>query len=152
MTYLIVMDRIGSLLRNGNEMVRFATLFIIILIGLVSPCYGEMYKWVDEKGTVHFTDDLSKIPEKYRPDAETRKPPTEISAPEMKDKSISSPPSKVPKPFGSEGAAVDLFRKGEVWTTEVLLNGRAQRHLIVDSGPLYLDQSPDSKGAGHYDQ
>ena len=46
---------------------------------LVPSGYGEMYKWVDEKGTVHFTDDLSKIPEKYRQDAETRKPPKEIS-------------------------------------------------------------------------
>lgn len=63
-------------------MVRFATLFVIICIALVSPCYGEMYKWVDEKGTLHFTDDLSNIPEKYRPDAETRKAPKEVSSPE----------------------------------------------------------------------
>ena len=26
--------------------------------------YAEVYKWVDEKGTVHFTDDNSTIPEK----------------------------------------------------------------------------------------
>ena len=25
----------------------------------------EMYRWIDEKGTVHFTDDLSKIPPQY---------------------------------------------------------------------------------------
>jgi clan AA aspartic protease (TIGR02281 family) len=137
------MDRIGSLLRNGRKMVRFATLFIIIIsIALAFPCYGEMYKWVDEKGTVHFTDDLSKIPEKYQSDVETRKPATEISVPEMKDKSISSPPSKVPKPLEPEGAAVDLFRKGEVWTTEVLLNGRAKRHLIVDSGASFILINP----------
>jgi hypothetical protein len=24
-----------------------------------------MYRWIDEKGTVHFTDDLSKIPSQY---------------------------------------------------------------------------------------
>ncbi|MDO9351162.1 MAG: DUF4124 domain-containing protein, partial [Deltaproteobacteria bacterium] len=38
---------------------------LIILILFVTPCYGEMYKWVDEKGTLHFADDLSKVPEKY---------------------------------------------------------------------------------------
>ena len=27
--------------------------------------YAEIYKWVDEKGTVHFTEDNSTIPEKY---------------------------------------------------------------------------------------
>jgi chromosome segregation ATPase len=26
----------------------------------------EVYKWVDEKGVVHFTDDINLVPEKYR--------------------------------------------------------------------------------------
>jgi hypothetical protein len=45
--------------------------------------YAEVYKWVDEKGTVHFTDDNSTIPEKYgkqverRPLPEDSKPMTE---------------------------------------------------------------------------
>lgn len=29
-------------------------------------CYGEMYKWTDEMGNLHFTDDAGGIPEKYR--------------------------------------------------------------------------------------
>jgi len=31
---------------------------------------AEVYKWVDEKGVVHFTDDMTQVPEKYRPKAE----------------------------------------------------------------------------------
>jgi DNA repair exonuclease SbcCD ATPase subunit len=31
---------------------------------------GEVYCWTDEKGTVHFTDDDSKIPEQYSDQAE----------------------------------------------------------------------------------
>jgi chromosome segregation ATPase len=27
---------------------------------------GQVYKWVDEKGMIHFTDDITQIPEKYR--------------------------------------------------------------------------------------
>jgi hypothetical protein len=87
---------------------------IIILAVLVPSSYGEMYKWVDEKGTVHFTDDLSNIPEKYREDAETRKPSKEIRSPEMKDKSLSSPPSEGPKLSVSEGVEIDLLRRGEI--------------------------------------
>jgi hypothetical protein len=30
----------------------------------------EIYRWTDERGTVHFTDDASKIPEKYSEQAE----------------------------------------------------------------------------------
>ena len=45
---------------------RFVIPLIVMLAVLVPYSYGEMYRWVDEKGTVHFTDDLSSIPEKYR--------------------------------------------------------------------------------------
>jgi hypothetical protein len=30
----------------------------------------EVYRWTDEKGMLHFTDDVSKIPEKFRREAE----------------------------------------------------------------------------------
>jgi hypothetical protein len=30
----------------------------------------EVYRWIDEKGTIHFTDDVSKIPEKFQREAE----------------------------------------------------------------------------------
>jgi hypothetical protein len=40
-----------------------------ILVMLVFVCAGislaETYKWVDDSGTVHFTDDLSQVPKKY---------------------------------------------------------------------------------------
>lgn len=44
------------------------TLLLIILSVLIStPGFTQTYKWVDEKGGVHFTNDVTKIPEKYRP-------------------------------------------------------------------------------------
>jgi clan AA aspartic protease (TIGR02281 family) len=125
---------------------RFMVPLVIILAVLVSSSYGEMYKWVDEKGTVHFTDDLSNIPEKYREDAETRKPSNEILPSEVKDKPISSPPSEGPKPSESEGAEVDLLRRGEIWITEVLLNQRVRKHLVVDSGASFMLINPEIAG------
>jgi len=115
------------------------SLFIVIL--LITPCYGEMYKWVDEKGTLHFADDLSKVPEKYRSDAEMRKAPKEmkeVSVPETQEKpktapGITSPPGTV-EPQGYE---VNLFRRNELWLTEVILNGRAKQYFIVDTGASF---------------
>ena len=34
----------------------------VCLVFLVSPGYGDSYKWIDEKGTVWFTDDPDKLP------------------------------------------------------------------------------------------
>src|SRR3972149_4088095 len=96
-------------------------LFIVILVVLVSSSYGEMYKWVDEKGTVHFTDDIANIPEKYRQDIETRKPLQETSAPQPQETPKPSPPQKITE---SEGITVDLMRKHELLLVDVVLNGK----------------------------
>ena len=44
------------------------TIFSLIIIPI--SVHAEVYKWVDEKGTIHFTDDYSTIPEKYRGQSE----------------------------------------------------------------------------------
>jgi clan AA aspartic protease (TIGR02281 family) len=93
-----------------------------------------MYKWVDEKGTVHFTDDLSTIPEKYREGAETRKPSQEIITPKPQEESKPSRPEKISEP---EGVTVDLVRSGEVSFTEVVLNESVKQNFIVDTGASF---------------
>jgi len=46
-------------------------LMIILFIVFISEIsFAEVYKWVDEKGVVNFTDDILQVPEKYRPKAE----------------------------------------------------------------------------------
>jgi len=40
---------------------------------------GEIYRWSDEKGTVHFTDDLSKVPKPYLDQVEKKGVPDETS-------------------------------------------------------------------------
>jgi len=46
----------------------------------------EVYKWVDEKGTVHFSEDESSVPEKYREQIEKKSVPEEAKGPEEKAK------------------------------------------------------------------
>ena len=113
--------------------------FIVILIVFVSPGYGEMYKWVDEKGTLHFADDLSKVPEKYRPDVEMLKAPKETPSPEIKEKT-KEPQISLPTPTTSapNGVEVDLFRRHELWLAEVILDERVKRILVIDSGASFI--------------
>ncbi len=123
---------------------RIILLPIIFVFFLVSSGYGEMYKWVDDRGTVHFTDDLSNIPEKYRENTETRKPAKDTSTPEIGDKSKSSPAPEALAESELEGVEVELLRRGEVWTTDVLLNGKISRRLIVDSGASFMLINPQT--------
>jgi clan AA aspartic protease (TIGR02281 family) len=114
--------------------VKVVILFIVILVVLASPSDGEMYKWVDEQGTVHFADDLSKVPENYRQDAETRKTPKEIPSTEMREKPTML---SIPKTSKPEGIEVNLLRRHELLLVEVLLNNRVRQHFIVDSGASF---------------
>jgi hypothetical protein len=57
--------------------------------------HAEVYKWVDEKGTVHFTDDNSRIPEKYGQQVERRYLP-EDSKPMTEEKKTESKTAGIP--------------------------------------------------------
>jgi hypothetical protein len=91
-------------------------LILFILIGLMSisgTAFGqEIYRWVDEKGTIHFADDFTLVPEKYRDQVQKRKP----------SEKPSPPPTR--PPIGSEATGPtaestpekkDLLGRGEEW-------------------------------------
>ena len=113
---------------------KITILCVLISMVFITPSYGDMYKYVDEKGTVHFVDDISKIPEKYQPDAELRKTPQEISAPERKETPSASPVAKTSEP---EGVEVNLLRRHELLLAEVFLNSRVRQYFIIDTGASF---------------
>ena len=45
---------------------------------------GEIYRWTDEKGGVHFTDDLSKVPAQYQKQFEKSEVNEEVSEADKK--------------------------------------------------------------------
>lgn len=116
---------------------RLIFLCIVVLSISISPSYADMYKWVDEKGTVHFTDDPSAIPEKYRENAETRKPSKEIGTTSRQQPQEGPKFSSSQKASEEDGITVPLFRKHELLFAEVVLNGRIKRYFIVDTGASF---------------
>ena len=59
----------------------------LILFFLNNPSLAkEIYKWVDEKGTVHFSEDESSVPEDYREQTEKKPVPEEAKPPEERAK------------------------------------------------------------------
>jgi clan AA aspartic protease (TIGR02281 family) len=126
---------------------KHAFLVMIILAGLTPPGGAEMYKWIDEKGTIYFTDDFSNVPEKYRLETESRKTPEEIPSPEVKEKSLFLQPPKGSGPQGSQGFEVPLLRRHELLISEVILNGRVRRNFIVDTGASFTLISRETTAA-----
>jgi hypothetical protein len=61
-------------------------LTVIMLVSLLisQSSNAETYKWVDEKGTVHFTEDPATIPEKYWDKAKSRMTEEDLMTPEEK--------------------------------------------------------------------
>ncbi len=51
--------------RKGGFMKRFAILAALVLI-FVGSASAETYRYVDDKGELHFVDDIAKVPKKYR--------------------------------------------------------------------------------------
>jgi hypothetical protein len=75
------------------------------------PALGqEIYRWVDEKGTIHFVEDLTLVPEKYRNQAVKKR----LSS-EPPDPSPSTPSSPTTTPSEPREARKDRFGRGEDW-------------------------------------
>jgi len=75
--------------------------------------HAEIYKWVDEKGTVHFTDDYGNIPSSYRNGlkVEIRK--------ETRPEEVSKPQEAVAKGSQSRSKEIDSKEGGD-WVSEKL--------------------------------
>jgi len=93
-------------------------LIVFLGIFLAFPVNGEVFNWTDAKGTVHFTDDPSLIPEQYRSKALA----TSVTPGEETSKDLVQPPiQKVP-----EASKDNLGRGEEFWKARVRQVQQAQ--------------------------
>ena len=120
---------------------RRAGLALIVLAGcccLAAPAAGELYRWTDAEGTVHYTGDLASIPPTFRDTA------TLLNAPQARP---------IPPPAANEPVALKVS-PGAPITVEARLNGVALT-LIVDTGadrtvisPEVIERAGLAGGAG----
>jgi hypothetical protein len=50
----------------------WTALALAATLGLAQPASADYYKWTDEQGQIHLTDDYYKVPPKYRAKVETK--------------------------------------------------------------------------------
>ena len=109
--------RVRSPNAPGEHPMKMSVLLIsVTLLVLPVMAFGqEFYRWVDEKGTINFTDDPTLIPEKYRSQAQPKKPPQQSPA------SPAIPASERSNPVGPQEQAdsapkkTDMLGRGEEW-------------------------------------
>jgi clan AA aspartic protease (TIGR02281 family) len=99
---------------------------VVLCLG-ATPSLAKIYKWKDDAGKLHFTDDPSQIPLKYRQEQkiETLRTKPEITNP-VKLKIPDHTPKKhvIPlTPVGNGNYLVD-----------VMINGRIPAKFVVDTG------------------
>jgi hypothetical protein len=100
-------------------MKRAIILIYFLSILAVSTAKGqEIYQWVDEKGTIHFTDDLTLVPEKFRDQVHRKRLPQEPSpspstSPFPRPQEMERRPSSQPSPDQR-----DLLGRDEQWWRE----------------------------------
>ena len=93
------------------KQIRWFILFMLILFCTPASA-DEFYKYMDEKGDMGYTDDLSKVPENQRVDVQTY---TESQSAVEETKEEASPGRGKPKPLATEteikieGQKNDLF-------------------------------------------
>ena len=113
----------------------FAALFL-----LSSSALADIYKWTDERGVVHITDDPGRIPESMRDKVEVYRTRHRRPAPEEK---ISIPPTELPKAAPSElygGHPVEWWKekfdklKGEIDDLMVSMDRKRKYVSIFESG------------------
>ncbi len=118
-------------------------LFLIFRVCLLSG--GDLYKWVDEEGTVHMTDTLSQVPPQYRNQLEKRV--LQNTTPEMK------PESQTHGTGEKSGAAAGNLKHFEVAyqafegtsrriNIPVTFNETVTARLLLDTGSPGLMISP----------
>ena len=92
--------------------------FIIGFLMIPFSTYAEVYKWIDEKGTVHFTDDYGNIPSTYR-----ERFRVEIRE-DIREEETLSGPRKIISGIEEEGSKASMFGEEEAWREEKMRSWR----------------------------
>lgn len=103
------------------------------------PVQAQLYRWVDEQGRLHVTDDLSRVPPSIRDrvasdSADDRRAP---AAPAPTPAARPAKPASEPPGEPAEEPrrhVIPVQRAGLEFAVEARLNGRYRAHFKVDTG------------------
>lgn len=105
------------------HMKRFAIIAAALLSLLAADSGADIFRWQDEAGTIHYTDDLSNVPEKHRGKAKRviREAPRqpEPPPPAPAGQGTGQPPPAPPPAAPSEDREAAVARERDALTSEM---------------------------------
>jgi hypothetical protein len=123
-------------------------LIVIVLVVLCAPVHAEIYKWVDEKGTVHFTEDPATIPEKYREKVKSRLTEEDLMTPEERVRAKEQHEEQVRERFEKEQKVYEKsIEEGQTRKKrKVLEDAKEEERLKVEKARKLSDDQKEQKG------
>jgi len=91
----------------SNRIAMVLSIVIFSLSLIFQTAHAEIYKWVDEKGTVNFTEDPATIPEKYRDKVKSRTTEEDLMSPEERARAKKQYEEEVKEKLKKEGKEYD---------------------------------------------
>lgn len=86
---------------------------------------AEYFRWVDERGVTHITDNLHNVPPKHRDRAHRVATP---ESPRVAEPPVKAPPRK---------ASIPIEKHGQVVIIQATLNNKRSAKFVVDTGASY---------------
>jgi hypothetical protein len=118
-------------------------IILLILLMFAAPAYATtIYKWVDEKGVINFTDDYTKIPPAFR---------NRVKAEEYVQQEGTTAPAQAMVATATEQIRTDIYGRDETWWREKVrpwreeLKGASENYENVQKE--YMEQA---EGLGPY--
>lgn len=95
---------------------------LLLLSNQTAALAAEYFRWVDDRGNVHFTDNQHNVPDRFRQSTDR------YQTPENK-----TPPPPPPK----TKASIPFEKQGSVVVVDATLNRKTTTRLVVDTGASY---------------
>ncbi len=101
-----------------------ASSLLTIFLALSSASAAEYYRWIDESGVLHITDNLHNVPPNQRG-----------SAGRIQNQESPRIPEPIKKPIGK--ASIPIEKHGQVVVIQATLNNKQSAKFIVDTGASF---------------
>lgn len=111
---------------------------MLLLLLLAAPAgAGDLYRWVDDEGRTHFTDDLTRVPARYRDRAGPGDfPASRIIGPAAPGPTVRNPEPAPRPPEKKERHLIRVEKAGLEVIVGATLDGRVDVPFKVDTGAM----------------